>query len=115
MCLGRPTYSSMRNPRPMGFAPFKSFRANDSLTIATFGDAAVSRSSKSRPATNGVPRVLKYPGLTRLKFGVTLLFSVPSMRTLLFQRSEEHTSELQSRLHLVCRLLLEKKKVRNTG
>src|SRR2546429_8064226 len=28
-------------------------------------------------------------------------------------RSEEHTSELQSRLHLVCRLLLEKKK--NTG
>src|SRR2546422_5172569 len=30
-----------------------------------------------------------------------------------FHRSEEHTSELQSRLHLVCRLLLEKKK-RNT-
>src|SRR5687768_18179602 len=29
---------------------------------------------------------------------------------MLYQRSEEHTSELQSRLHLVCRLLLEKKK-----
>src|SRR2546422_7161806 len=29
-------------------------------------------------------------------------------------RSEEHTSELQSRLHLVCRLLLEKKKNRKT-
>src|SRR2546422_6769742 len=28
----------------------------------------------------------------------------------LLRRSEEHTSELQSRLHLVCRLLLEKKK-----
>src|SRR2546429_3018227 len=28
----------------------------------------------------------------------------------LLLRSEEHTSELQSRLHLVCRLLLEKKK-----
>src|SRR2546429_4145620 len=28
-------------------------------------------------------------------------------------RSEEHTSELQSRLHLVCRLLLEKKKTRH--
>src|SRR2546429_9835558 len=27
-----------------------------------------------------------------------------------WKRSEEHTSELQSRLHLVCRLLLEKKK-----
>src|SRR2546422_11756123 len=31
---------------------------------------------------------------------------------LTLQRSEEHTSELQSRLHLVCRLLLEKKKNR---
>src|SRR2546422_3384321 len=31
-------------------------------------------------------------------------------RYLLTLRSEEHTSELQSRLHLVCRLLLEKKK-----
>src|SRR2546422_4860987 len=30
--------------------------------------------------------------------------------TVLLERSEEHTSELQSRLHLVCRLLLEKKK-----
>src|SRR2546422_7254430 len=29
-------------------------------------------------------------------------------------RSEEHTSELQSRLHLVCRLLLEKKKPNRT-
>src|SRR2546422_8491354 len=29
-------------------------------------------------------------------------------------RSEEHTSELQSRLHLVCRLLLEKKKKKTT-
>src|SRR3989449_3547359 len=28
-----------------------------------------------------------------------------------WDRSEEHTSELQSRLHLVCRLLLEKKKI----
>src|SRR5687768_17877992 len=30
------------------------------------------------------------------------------------RRSEEHTSELQSRLHLVCRLLLEKKKKKNS-
>src|SRR2546429_352453 len=30
-------------------------------------------------------------------------------------RSEEHTSELQSRLHLVCRLLLEKKKTKLNG
>src|SRR2546429_4788966 len=51
-------------------------------------------------------------------------FAPPALPTWLFQedlvygmpdiegrgRSEEHTSELQSRLHLVCRLLLEKKK-----
>src|SRR5690625_5634109 len=30
------------------------------------------------------------------------------------ERSEEHTSELQSRGHLVCRLLLENKKIRST-
>src|SRR5256884_7144466 len=30
-------------------------------------------------------------------------------------RSEEHTSELQSRLHIVCRLLLEKKKIQITS
>src|SRR3712207_7976884 len=30
-------------------------------------------------------------------------------------RSEEHTSELQSRQYLVCRLLLEKKKTKNTN
>src|SRR2546429_6870894 len=30
-------------------------------------------------------------------------------------RSEEHTSELQSRLHLVCRLLLEKKKTMHSS
>src|SRR6267154_6917332 len=30
-----------------------------------------------------------------------------------FRRSEEHTSELQSPVHLVCRLLLEKKKIQH--
>src|SRR5258708_30952590 len=35
-------------------------------------------------------------------------------RHLLYQRSEEHTSELQSPDHLVCRLLLEKKKKMST-
>src|SRR5712675_3794217 len=34
----------------------------------------------------------------------------PELQVTLGRRSEEHTSELQSRLHLVCRPLLEKKK-----
>src|SRR5437660_9475201 len=45
---------------------------------------------------------------------VTLRFMVPSLAfvDIMYSmlRSEEHTSELQSRGHLVCRLLLEKKK-----
>src|SRR5205809_5775784 len=43
---------------------------------------------------------------------VTLRLIVPSGLT---ARSEEHTSELQSRLHLVCRLLLEKKNATTLG
>src|SRR2546429_6654570 len=43
------------------------------------------------------------PSLTRSAQSVHL-------KTRCVSRSEEHTSELQSRLHLVCRLLLEKKK-----
>src|SRR5687768_17852990 len=37
------------------------------------------------------------------------------LKTARYIRSEEHTSELQSRLHLVCRLLLEKKKPEQTA
>src|SRR2546422_7917330 len=40
----------------------------------------------------------------------TLPIALGPRRAELVARSEEHTSELQSRLHLVCRLLLEKKK-----
>src|SRR2546422_5212246 len=43
--------------------------------------------------------------------GMTIAESEKMFREKGYQdRSEEHTSELQSRLHLVCRLLLEKKK-----
>src|SRR5256884_483012 len=44
---------------------------------------------------------------TRVLLGDELELDVDAARD---ERSEEHTSELQSRLHLVCRLLLEKKK-----
>src|SRR5256884_6500585 len=47
--------------------------------------------------------------LSATKRHVGLWLSAGS-RVLAALRSEEHTSELQSRLHLVCRLLLEKKK-----
>src|SRR5437762_9710923 len=41
-----------------------------------------------------------------------LLFGAAAARALLETRSEEHTSELQSPMYLVCRLLLEKKNLR---
>src|SRR2546422_6131591 len=51
-------------------------------------------------------------------FGAWAIFSAaPGLTVTLLTlrlRSEEHTSELQSRLHLVCRLLLEKKKEINS-
>src|SRR3989449_7164293 len=64
------------------------------------------------------------PGLDRVRDAVRLLDVArpdarrePVQRAVgelhAFRRSEEHTSELQSRLHLVCRLLLEKKKRKN--
>src|SRR2546422_5148750 len=49
------------------------------------------------------PAARRAPGRTRFRMR-------PGARRA--ARSEEHTSELQSRLHLVCRLLLEKKKKR---
>src|SRR2546429_4357695 len=63
------------------------------------GRSSVSRRGTCRPHWNtscgGSPRTLRESTKSR-----------PSAT-----RSEEHTSELQSRLHLVCRLLLEKKKI----
>src|SRR2546422_2848966 len=54
-------------------------------------------------------QVERGPGLAHV-----LVYEEPAtlkkLDRLLASRSEEHTSELQSRLHLVCRLLLEKKK-----
>src|SRR3712207_8260551 len=42
------------------------------------------------------------------------MIRVACQRALQYLRSEEHTSELQSRQYLVCRLLLEKKKTTHT-
>src|SRR2546422_4032475 len=54
--------------------------------------------------TTNRPDCLGHYGMAR---EIAALYHVPLKNV---ARSEEHTSELQSRLHLVCRLLLEKKK-----
>src|SRR5690625_6876804 len=89
------------------------------------------RSSFARPAIHSVSSVsagppwgglyLKPPSRGGLCEGVITIPSAkpgpvvrtPSAVPAPFARSEEHTSELQSRGHLVCRLLLEKKNIHN--
>src|SRR2546429_5980901 len=53
----------------------------------------------------GTPTIKRYVGRRFTSSNSTAALTTPGA----VARSEEHTSELQSRLHLVCRLLLEKK------
>src|SRR2546422_8296191 len=75
---------------------------HDALPISAF-----SRRSRCRSETPGGCR---WPARSRCWCAAVRT----STRRVRPTRSEEHTSELQSRLHLVCRLLLEKKKIKNT-
>src|SRR2546429_5046840 len=59
-----------------------------------------------------VPALGGAPGVLSARYaGVAATNSQRIEKLLEEMRSEEHTSELQSRLHLVCRLLLEKKNI----
>src|SRR2546422_8531262 len=63
------------------------------------------RSHLQEPLTNGI-----LDGAVEAKRELGLELKLRAIADVEEVRSEEHTSELQSRLHLVCRLLLEKKK-----
>src|SRR2546422_5076513 len=85
------------SPSPLSFFFFLMIRRPPRSTL--FPYTTLFRSSSSR----------------RLPSAFSCAFSAPTSTlrmpaSPLSARSEEHTSELQSRLHLVCRLLLEKKK-----
>src|SRR5690349_21862218 len=64
-------------------------------------------------ATSGCSIKDSFADLDLTPRGFDPLFDATWIRRRAIQRSEEHTSELQSRRDLVCRLLLEKKKKRN--
>src|SRR2546422_3246631 len=69
------------------------------------------RSLKYLPASDNGIFAQGTSGVTALgALGVSYALPVGGSALRGLARSEEHTSELQSRLHLVCRLLLEKKK-----
>src|SRR2546422_3841439 len=102
-----------RPPRSTLFPYTTLFRSIDELRDAVVRRAGDAHSGLDRPQ-HEVARVLvgarraAVPGVVRdvdEKVGAP-----PPVAPREVLRSEEHTSELQSRLHLVCRLLLEKKK-----
>src|SRR2546422_2234843 len=67
------------------------------------------RSLVSVVLNKGKIRVLLVDDHEGMREGISAIVNAQPDMTIA-GRSEEHTSELQSRLHLVCRLLLEKKK-----
>src|SRR3989449_1890085 len=82
------------------------------ITVAPTAMAnSASSPSKERTSTLGswTARRIKATRSSSVKSGCFATFTATATITR-SARSEEHTSELQSRLHLVCRLLLEKKK-----
>src|SRR3712207_6971579 len=96
-----------RPPRSTLFPYTTLFRSNvaEAGSFTRAGDAlGLSQSAVSRQIS-ALERELKAPLFHRHARGLILT----EQGDLLF-RSEEHTSELQSRQYLVCRLLLEKKK-----
>src|SRR5438067_10578306 len=76
---------------------------HDALPISSAGAAL---------SIPGIPSNARFPDAmpTFLISGYEQLGSPPNTASSFKTRSEEHTSELQSRFDLVCRLLLEKKK-----
>src|SRR2546422_1701330 len=97
------------------------FDAQDYMETGTPGikstpDGWLARAVRARPANQTPFRAVAVgPGLPRMLQGDIGAISMQSIERFDVRsgsdgRSEEHTSELQSRLHLVCRLLLEKKK-----
>src|SRR2546427_8482108 len=65
------------------------------------------------PVEAGEPAVAREPVDREVHRPVVPLVGDPSVEQAADERSEEHTSELQSQSNLVCRLLLEKKKKRS--
>src|SRR5687768_17785923 len=98
-----------RPPRPTLFPYTTLFRSPRGSLAANVSNATVRCLSNMKLATMLESR----HGMSRtVRAEVTPMSHAYGYQlgSVYIRRSEEHTSELQSRLHLVCRLLLEKKK-----
>src|SRR3712207_7967504 len=79
------------------------------ISLLGQGKGMVSRALSE--AVTATAREAEREGLTPNRLGRKVKRLAGHVREAVSQRSEEHTSELQSRQYLVCRLLLEKKKI----
>src|SRR3712207_8426530 len=93
-----------RPPRSTLFPYTTLFR---SVCWATSGSRTASVPASNSRSTAEPGGAMKAVGRER---GATAAVLAPILAAIIGGRSEEHTSELQSRQYLVCRLLLEKKK-----
>src|SRR3712207_8258775 len=94
-----------RPPRSTLFPYTTLFRSTDTTPVTAQPDLTITKSDGGANAAPGstVAYTLNYANAgNQNATGVVVTETVPA-------RSEEHTSELQSRQYLVCRLLLEKK------
>src|SRR5437899_4280970 len=92
---------------------FPTRRSSDLFDVALEERATELASEALREVRDHLATAVQENGDLRMKLDA-LALEVARREGELHTRSEEHTSELQSLRHLVCRLLLEKKKRRNT-
>src|SRR5260370_32746733 len=91
----------------MLFFFFNDTATTEIYTLSLHDALPISRRRETRQGAI-VPRAIWAVGLSDRAAGIRSAMVVAGRSIL---RSEEHTSELQSHLNLVCRLLLEKKKI----
>src|SRR3712207_8691716 len=96
----------IRRPPRSTLFPYTTLFRSLAPNAASLQRAAVPVLSPAAPAAKAAAPVLQ-PSLSSASINVG---SKTVLSTSFIERSEEHTSELQSRQYLVCRLLLEKNK-----
>src|SRR5687768_17630121 len=101
----------IRRPRRAALFPystlFRSVSVDDALLVSVL-DGVTDLVEQFEPLAYAQAILVAILGDRRAAHQLHDEVRPPGPRRAPVQRSEEHTSELQSRLHLVCRLLLEK-------
>src|SRR6266436_6888277 len=99
------------HPAPRAFRRARAFARRSRLSIRALRGILVGEVARLNPVECVAgERVIIKVAVLRIERDAVRRDLRRTFPLLIDQRSEEHTSELQSRLHLVCRLLLEKKK-----